>query len=92
MSTKNIKKHTISIAAILSMALTGCGGGSSSGGSNGNGPIDPAPLVRLPALKSLSIPQTNFQTIKPSNFDIEQASNTPLNAMAYNNLQGYADG
>lgn len=88
MSTKNIKKHTISIAAILSMALTGCGGGSSSGGSNGNGPIDPAPLVRLPALKSLSIPQTNFQTIKPSNFDIEQASNTPLNAMAYNNLQG----
>ncbi|MEZ9411554.1 hypothetical protein [Vibrio lentus] len=88
MSTKNIKKHTISIAAILSMALTGCGGGSSSGGSNGNGSVDPAPLVKLPALKSLSIPQTNFQTIKPSNFDIEPASNTALNTMAYENLQG----
>ncbi|MFD1877335.1 hypothetical protein ACFSF3_09790 [Vibrio chagasii] len=93
MQNKNIKKYTISIAAMLSMALTGCGGGSSSGGSNGggsngNGSIDPAPLVKLPALKSLNIPQTNFQTIKPSNFDIEPASNTALNTMAYKNLQG----
>ncbi|PTQ00449.1 hypothetical protein [Vibrio sp. ZF 223] len=98
MQNKNITKYTISIAAMLSMALTGCGGGSSSGGSNGgdsngggsngNGSIDPAPLVKLPALKSLSIPQTNFQSIKPSNFDIEATSNTALNTMAYKNLQG----
>ncbi|MFS1417609.1 hypothetical protein BCU61_003560 [Vibrio splendidus] len=98
MQNKNIKKHTISIAAMLAIALTGCGGGSSGGGSNGggsngggsngNGSIDPAPLVKLPALKSLSIPQTNFQTIEPSNFYIEPASNTALNMMAYKNSQG----
>ena len=52
MQKKNINKYTISFAAILSMALTGCGGGSSSGGSNDNGSIDPAPLVKLPALES----------------------------------------
>ena len=88
MQKKNINKNTISFAAILSMALTGCGGGSSSGGSNDNGSIDPAPLVKLPALKSLSHPQASFQTIKPSNFDVEPTGNTALNAMAYNNLQG----
>ncbi|EGU39692.1 hypothetical protein [Vibrio splendidus] len=88
MQKKNINKYTISFAAILSMALTGCGGGSSSGGSNDNGSIDPAPLVKLPALKSLSHPQASFQTIKPSNFDVEPTGNTALNAMAYNNLQG----
>ena len=88
MQKKNINKYTVSLAAMLSMALTGCGGGSSSGGSNGNGSIDSAPFAKLPALKSLSIPQTNFQTIKSSNFDIEPASNTPLNRMAYNSLQG----
>ena len=83
MQKKNINSYTISIAAMLSIALTGCGGGSSGGGSNGNGSIDPAPLVKLPALKSLSNPQTNFQSIEPSNFDIEPASNTALNTMAY---------
>ena len=88
MQKKNINKYTISFAAILSMALTGCGGGSSSGGSNDNGSIDPAPLVKLPALESLSHPQASFQTIKPSNFDVEPTGNTALNAMAYNNLQG----
>ena len=88
MQKKNINKYTVSFAAMLSVALTGCGGGSSSGGSNGNGSIDSAPFAKLPALKSLSIPQTNFQTIKSSNFDIEPASNTPLNRMAYNSLQG----
>lgn len=88
MQKKNINSYTISIAAMLSIALTGCGGGSSGGGSNGNGSIDPAPLVKLPALKSLSHPQASFQTIKPSNFDVEPTGNTALNAMAYNNLQG----
>ena len=88
MQKKNINKYTISFAAILSMALTGCGGGASSGGSNDNGSIDPAPLVKLPALESLSHPQASFQTIKPSNFDVEPTGNTALNAMAYNNLQG----
>ena len=88
MQKKNINSYTISIAAMLSIALTGCGGGSSGGGSNGNGSIDPTPLVKLPALKSLSHPQASFQTIKPSNFDVEPTGNTALNAMAYNNLQG----
>ncbi|MEO9496486.1 MAG: hypothetical protein ABJG42_18575 [Vibrio splendidus] len=107
MRNKNIKKHTISIVAMLSITLTGCGGGSSGsssdgGNSNGDGSIDtaplvklpvllvklPLPLVKLPALDSLSATQTDFQTIKPSNFDVEPASNTALNAMAYNNLQG----
>lgn len=84
---KRLKFTKIILPMMVTSLLFGCGGGSSGGddsSTNTGGGSGPEP-VNLPALKSLSVPEVNFQTIQPSDIELVDSNDVSLDAMAYSN-------